>query len=190
MQQTVNAYNQDIGITSSYEPYDVYSGLETDPEVSTQTLNNVVFYLQTLKAPIQRNQAKASVIEGKDVFIQTGCERCHRQTLKTGNSSIQHSRTKNSIHTRLLLHDMGPGLDDGYTEGAAKTFEWRTPPLWGLGLSPNSQGGSYYLMHDGRATTIEQAILMHGGEASASQESFLQLSQEDKNLLIEFLESL
>jgi len=191
MQQTVNAYNQDIGITSSYEPYDVYSGLETDPEVSTQTLNDVVFYLQTLKAPIQRNQAKASVIEGKDVFIQTGCEQCHRQTLKTGNSSIPALANKEfHPYSDLLLHDMGPGLDDGYTEGAAKTFEWRTPPLWGLGLSPNSQGGSYYLMHDGRATTIEQAILMHGGEASASQESFLQLSQEDKNLLIEFLESL
>ena len=191
MQQTVNAYNQDIGITSSYEPYDVYSGLETDPEVSTQTLNDVVFYLQTLKAPIQRNQAKASVIEGKDVFIQTGCEQCHKQTLKTGNSSIPALANKEfHPYSDLLLHDMGPGLDDGYTEGAAKTFEWRTPPLWGLGLSPNSQGGSYYLMHDGRATTIEQAILMHGGEASASQESFLQLSQEDKNLLIEFLESL
>ena len=191
MQQTVNAYNQDIGITSSYEPYDVYSGLETDPEVSTQTLNDVVFYLQTLKAPIQRDQTKASIIEGKEIFIQTGCEKCHKQTLKAGNSSVQALSNK-EIHpyTDLLLHDMGPGLDDGYTEGAAKTFEWRTPPLWGLGLSPNSQGGSYYLMHDGRATSIEQAILMHGGEASASQESFLQLSQEDKDLLIEFLESL
>ncbi len=191
LQQTVNAYNQDIGITSSYEPYDVYSGLETDPEVSTQTINDVVFYLQTLKEPIQRDQTKASVIEGKDLFIQTGCERCHRQTLKTGNSSIPALANKEfHPYSDLLLHDMGPGLDDGYTEGAAKTFEWRTPPLWGLGLSPNSQGGSYYLMHDGRAATIEQAILMHGGEASASQESFLQLSQEDKNLLIEFLESL
>lgn len=191
MQQTVNAYNQDIGITSTYSPYDVYSGKETDAEVSTQTINDVVFYLQTLKAPIQRNQSKASVIEGKDIFIQIGCERCHRQTLKTGNSSIPALANKEfHPYTDLLLHDMGAGLDDGYTEGAAKTYEWRTPPLWGLGLSPNSQGGSYYLMHDGRATGIEQAILMHGGEASASQEGYTQLSQEDKDLLIEFLESL
>jgi CxxC motif-containing protein (DUF1111 family) len=190
-QQTVNAYNQDIGITSAYSPYDVYSGLETDPEVSTQTINDVVFYLQTLKAPIQRNQSKGSVIEGKDVFIQIGCEGCHRQTLKTGNSSIPALANKEfHPYTDMLLHDMGAGLDDGYTEGAAKTYEWRTPPLWGLGLSPNSQGGSYYLMHDGRATSIEQAILMHGGEASASQEGYTQLSQEDKDLLIEFLESL
>ncbi len=191
MQQTVNAYNQDIGITSTYSPYDVYSGLETDPEVSTQTVNDVVFYLQTLKAPIQRNQSKGSVIEGKEVFIQIGCERCHQQTLKTGNSSIPALANKEfHPYTDMLLHDMGAGLDDGYTEGAAKTYEWRTPPLWGLGLSPNSQGGSYYLMHDGRATSIEQAILMHGGEASASQEGYTQLSQEDKDLLIEFLESL
>lgn len=191
VQQTVNAYNQDIGITSGYEPYDVYTGLETDPEVSTQTINDVVFYLQTLKAPIQRDQTKASIIEGKEIFIRAGCERCHRQTLQTGNSPVAALANKEfHPYTDLLLHDMGPGLDDGYTEGSAKTFEWRTPPLWGLGLSPDSQGGSYYLMHDGRATSIEQAILMHGGEASASQESYIQLSQEDKDLLIEFLESL
>jgi CxxC motif-containing protein (DUF1111 family) len=191
MQQTVNAYNQDIGITSSYEPYDVYSGLETDPEVSTQTVNDVVFYLQTLKAPIQRNQTKGSILEGKEVFMQIGCERCHRQTLKTGNSSVTALANKEfHPYTDMLLHDMGATLDDGYTEGAAKTYEWRTPPLWGLGLSPNSQGGSYYLMHDGRATSIEQAILLHGGEATASQEAYTQLSQEDKDLLIEFLESL
>jgi CxxC motif-containing protein (DUF1111 family) len=191
MQQTVNAYNQDIGVTSSYEPYDVYSGMETDPEVSTQTINDVVFYLQTLKAPIQRNQSKASIIEGKEIFIDIGCEGCHKQTLRTGNSSVPALANKEfHPYTDLLLHDMGPGLDDGYTEGAAKTAEWRTPPLWGLGLSPNSQGGSYYLMHDGRATTIEQAILMHGGEAAQSQEKYSQLSQAEKDLLIEFLESL
>ena len=191
MQQTVNAYNQDIGITSTYEPYDVYSGLETDPEVSIQTINDVVFYLQTLKAPIQRNQAKASVIAGKELFIQIGCERCHKQTLKTGDSSIPALSNKEfHPYTDLLLHDMGTGLDDGYTEGGAKTFEWRTPPLWGIGLSPNSQGGSYYLMHDGRATSIEQAILMHGGEAAMITELYTQLSQEDKDLIIEFLESL
>jgi CxxC motif-containing protein (DUF1111 family) len=191
MQQTVNAYNQDIGITSAYEKYDVYSGLETDAEVSTQTVNDVVFYLQTLKAPIQRNQTNTSVTEGKALFLQVGCESCHRQTLKTGDASIPALANKTfHPYSDLLLHDMGPGLDDGYTEGAAKTYEWRTPPLWGLGLSPNSQGGSYYLMHDGRATSIEQAILLHGGEASASHEAYLKLSQEEKDLLIEFLESL
>ena len=85
---------------------------------------------------------------------------------------------------------MGAGLDDGYTEGSAKTFEWRTPPLWGLGLSPNSQGGQYFLLHDGRAKSIEEAIQFHGGEAQQSKERFQQLSVQDKNNLIKFLKSL
>ena len=85
---------------------------------------------------------------------------------------------------------MGTELDDGYTEGNAQTSEWRTPPLWGLGLSPNSQGGQYYLMHDGRATSIEAAILLHGGEAKNSRDQFNNLSESDKSNLLGFLESL
>ena len=85
---------------------------------------------------------------------------------------------------------MGSGLDDGYTEGSAKTNEWRTPPLWGLGLSPNTQGGQYFLLHDGRAKTIEEAIQMHGGEATQSKTKFNQLTAADKNALLKFLESL
>jgi len=85
---------------------------------------------------------------------------------------------------------MGPGLDDGYTEGTAKTSEWRTTPLWGLGLAPGVQGGNYYLLHDGRAHSIEQAIQMHGGEASASAGRFNSLSQTDRGALVTFLKSL
>jgi CxxC motif-containing protein (DUF1111 family) len=85
---------------------------------------------------------------------------------------------------------MGPELDDKYTEGSATTSEWRTPALWGLGLSKNSQGGSYYLMHDGRARSIEEAIALHGGEGSASRENYNRLSAHEKSLLIKFLESL
>jgi CxxC motif-containing protein (DUF1111 family) len=88
------------------------------------------------------------------------------------------------------MHDMGSGLDDGYTEGNAKTYEWRTPALWGLGLSKNSQGGAYFLMHDGRAGTIEAAILLHGGEATASRDKYNALPEQDKQKLIKFLESL
>ena len=191
LHQTVNAYNQDIGITSTFQPKDVYSGLNIDPEVSDLTIHNVVFYLQTLKAPIQRNQNDVEITQGNNLFVQTGCESCHKQTLKTGFSTVAALSNKTfHPYTDLLLHDMGPGLDDGYTEGNAKTFEWRTPPLWGLGLSPNSQGGQYFLLHDGRAKSIEEAIQFHGGEAQQSKVRFQQLSVQDKNNLIKFLKSL
>ena len=85
---------------------------------------------------------------------------------------------------------MGPALDDGYTEGNAKTNEWRTPPLWGLGLSPNSQGGQFFLLHDGRAKSIEEAIQLHGGEAIPSKNKFNQLSAADNDKLLKFLNSL
>lgn len=191
LHQTVNAYNQDIGITSTFQPKDVYTGLNIDPEVSDVTVHNVVFYLQTLKAPIQRNQNDATVVQGKNVFMQAGCESCHKQTLQTGFSNIAALSNKTfHPYTDLLLHDMGPELDDGYTEGSAKTNEWRTPPLWGLGLSPNSQGGQYFLLHDGRAKSIEEAILLHSGEATTSKNKFSQLSLADKQALLKFLESL
>jgi CxxC motif-containing protein (DUF1111 family) len=191
LQQTVNAYNQDIGITSTFQPKDVYTGLDIEPEVADVTVHNVVFYLQTLKAPIQRHQNDAEVIKGDSLFIQTGCESCHKQTLKTDFSTIAPLSNKTfHPYTDLLLHDMGPGLDDGYTEGSATTAEWRTPPLWGLGLSPNSQGGKYFLLHDGRAKSIEEAIVLHGGEAQQSRNKFIQLSTQEKNNLLKFLASL
>lgn len=181
LHQTVNAYNQDIGITSTFSPKDVYSGHNIDPEVTDLTVQNVVFYLQTLKAPIQRDQTDAAVQEGKKLFVQINCVGCHKPQLITGYSPISALNNKVFFpYTDLLLHDMGGDLDDGYTEGSAKTFEWRTPPLWGLGLSPNSQGGQYFLMHDGRAKTIEQAIEMHDGEALKSKNNFNQLTVPEK----------
>ncbi|ODT95243.1 MAG: thiol oxidoreductase, partial [Sphingobacteriales bacterium SCN 48-20] len=168
--QAADAFSQDMGIASLYRPIDVYSGKEIDPEISTQELNNIGFYLQTLKAPIQRDQNDPQVIQGGQVFATIGCASCHKPTLKTGPSPIESIAYKEfHPYTDLLLHDMGPGLDDGYTEGSAKSYEWRTPPLWGLGLSPNAQGGKFYLMHDGRATSIQQAIEMHGGEATKAR---------------------
>ncbi len=191
LHQTVNAYNQDMGIASSFVPYDVYSLQEIDPEVSNQTVYDVVFYLQTLKAPVQRNQNDNEVITGKQVFSNISCNSCHKETLKTGYSQITALSNKEfHPYTDLLLHDMGSGLDDGYTEGNAKTHEWRTPPLWGLGLSPNSQGGNYFLLHDGRAKSIEEAILMHGGEAEKSKIQYQGLSQASKEALLKFLKSL
>ena len=191
LQQTAAAYNQDMGITSTYEPYDTYSGQSIAPEVSNQTLLDVVFYLKTLKAPVQRNAGDADVIKGKALFMQSDCGKCHMPELKTGSSPIAALNQKAFYpYTDLLLHDMGSGLDDGYTEGNAKTYEWRTPALWGLGLSKNSQGGAYFLMHDGRAGTIEEAILLHGGEAATSKGKYMALTGDDKQKLIKFLESL
>lgn len=191
LQQTATAYNQDIGITSSYESIDTYTGQDIDPEVSNQTVLDVVFYLKTLKAPAQRNQNDADIISGRQLFSNISCGKCHTPQLQTGPSSITALANKTFFpYTDLLLHDMGAGLNDGYTEGTALTAEWRTPPLWGLGLSKNSQGGQYFLMHDGRAGSIEQAILLHGGEAEQSKAGFQQLNASDKSKLIQFLESL
>ena len=191
LQQTANAYNQDMGINSTYEAYSTYNGLEVDPEISNQTVLDVVFYLQTLKAPIQRNQNDADVMAGKQLFVNISCGKCHTPQLQTGYSSIAALSNKIIFpYTALLLHDMGPDLNDGYTEGTALPAEWRTPPLWGLGLSKNSQGGQVFLMHDGRAKSIEEAILLHGGEASQSKINFQELSSADKVRIIRFLESL
>lgn len=191
LHQSVNAYNQDMGITSVFSPIDHYSNLEIDTEVATNKVNDVVFYLNVLKAPIQRNQNDDVVNKGKQLFKQINCTGCHKSELTTGYSPISPLSFKTfSPYTDLLLHDMGAGLDDGYTEGSAKTFEWRTPALWGIGLSENSQGGNFFLMHDGRARSIEEAIIMHGGEAINSKNSFLNLSETDKNALLKFIKSL
>ncbi len=191
LHQTVNAYNQDMGITSSFEAFDTYSGKEHFPEVTNTTVHDAVFYLQTLKVPPRRNISNAEVIEGETIFLSIGCEKCHKQSLKTSVSDVE--ALSNKIfhpYTDLLLHDMGPGLDDKYTEGSATTAEWRTPPLWGLGLSKNSQGGAYFLLHDGRAKSIEEAIALHGGEAEKSAMKYKELSLSDQKKLIKFLESL
>jgi CxxC motif-containing protein (DUF1111 family) len=189
LQQTANAYNQDMGITSTYVPFDTYSGAKIDPEVSNQTLEDVVFYLRTLKAPVPRNTSAVSA--GKLLFSEIGCAACHTPSLQTGDGPIVALANRTIFpYTDMLLHDMGPALDDGYTEGSALRSEWRTPALWGLGLSKNSQGNQYFLLHDGRAGSIEEAILLHGGEGLRSRERFKSLSEVEKNQLIQFLESL
>jgi CxxC motif-containing protein (DUF1111 family) len=191
LHQTVNAYNQDIGITSSFNPFDTSTGLETDPEISDQTVREVVFYLQTLKSPIPRNQNHSEIILGKETFLEIGCGKCHIPEFTTPESQISVMSNKTFYpYTDLLLHDMGPDLDDGYTEGTALTNEWRTPPLWGLGLAPNSQGGQFFLLHDGRAKSIEEAIELHGGEAMASRTQYSQLENSKREALIKFLKSL
>jgi CxxC motif-containing protein (DUF1111 family) len=198
LHQTVNAYVQDIGVTSEFamsEP-SIYNGTNPtpdnvpDPEVDGATVQNVVFYLRTLKAPIQRSPDNADAIAGKQLFLNANCGKCHIPQWTTPQSDIAALSNKTFYpYTDLLLHDMGSELDDGYTEGSAKTSEWRTPPLWGIGLAKNSQGGQYFLLHDGRAITIHDAIMVHGGEAANSKNQYKQLSETDKQRLIKFLET-
>ena len=199
LHQTVNAYNQDMGITSDFDMNDpinyAVSSQQTDlipdPEISAATGQSVVFYLRTLKAPIPRDESDANVQLGKQLFMDIDCGKCHIPTLKTGISDITVlSEVEFHPYTDLLLHNMGEELNDNYTEGLAEAAEWRTPPLWGLGLSPDAQGGEFFLMHDGRATSIEEAILLHGGEASNSRTYYQELSTSDKEALISFLKSL
>jgi CxxC motif-containing protein (DUF1111 family) len=191
LHQTADAYNQDIGINSYYEPFDNYSGDRVQPEIDRQTINDVVFYLKTLKAPVPRDQDNPDVRAGRQLFEQANCVACHKPTLKTGFSPIDAIAFKEfHPYTDLLLHDMGPALDDGYTEGYALSSEWKTPPLWGIGLAKHSQGGQYYLLHDGRARSIEEAILYHGGEAENSKNNYVNLTQSEKNQLLKFIESL
>lgn len=197
-QQTVQAFNQDIGITTSYMPTNpenpkggLYPVSSQTVDIEDESVNATVLYLQAIQAPIQRNNGNSNVKKGEAVFAMIGCEKCHKKTLKTGASPLKPLDQKEfNAYTDLLLHDMGPGLDDGYTEGTAETWEWRTPPLWGLGLATQATGGDYFLMHDGRARSIEEAIKLHGGEGVYSNNAYQALTKEEKDALMSFLESL
>ena len=199
LHQTVNAYLQDMGLTTQFHPRDLLNAgtgnfVEDgapDPEISSATLNAVVFYLKTLRVPPRRDREAADVRAGESLFAELGCTSCHLPSLQTGWSEVpQISQTTIHPYSDLLLHDMGPELDDGYTEGRAATSEWRTTPLWGVGLSASLQGGQAFYMHDGRATTFGQAIELHGGEGSRSRDAFRGLSEEDREHLFAFLRSL
>lgn len=199
LHQTVFAYSEDMGITSEHVPRDLYnrqvgsqgSDDVADPEASEAVVDAVVFYLRTLRAPPRRNAGAADVREGEAIFSQLGCAACHLPSLRTGTSDIpQLSGVQFSPYTDLLLHDMGPELDDGYTEGDAAPSEWRTAPLWGIGLAERAQGGGAHYLHDGRARTLRDVIRLHGGEAQRSRSAFNALSPTLQERLLAFLRSL
>lgn len=199
LHQTVNAYLQDMGITSDFSSEDLVNvqlaeltgDFVLDPEVSRDVVSSVVFYLRTLKVPPRRNQANPDVVTGETIFEQIGCAGCHTPSIRTGPSNIKVLANK-EIHpyTDLLLHNMGPELNDGYAEGSAADSEWRTAPLWGLGLAADSQGCTAFYMHDGRATTYAEVIELHGGEAGASRSNFHALTAQEQEQLFAFLDSL
>lgn len=199
LQQVVTAYHQDMGITSDLIPLEIFNpqvGAFTgdatpEPEVSAAVVNAVVFYMKTLKAPPRRRVDHPDVIAGQTLFDNGPCASCHLPQLTTGASSIAAlHRVTFRPYTDLLLHDMGAELDDGYTEGRATTSEWRTAPLWGIGLAAQAQGGQMHLLHDGRAKSIPEAVQFHGGEGTTSRNWFNALTPTQQRQLIAYLMSL
>ncbi len=197
--QTVNAYSEDMGLTTDAHPDDLLQpGLPgtggdgvTDPEVGSGIVSSVVFYLRALRPPPRREASNAEVVAGRDLFVDVGCAKCHVTTLRTGPSAIAPlDRVEFAPFTDMLLHDMGADLDDGYTEGNATSSEWRTAPLWGIGLAARATGGTMFLLHDGRARSLRAAIGFHGGEAAASRAAFNALTVEEQERLLRYLRSL
>jgi CxxC motif-containing protein (DUF1111 family) len=195
--QVASAYQQDVGVTSSVfkqescEGQLQYDTQGDDPELADSTLESVVYYVQTLAVPARRNVTDPEVKRGQALFSQLNCSGCHKPVVQTGvNLAIpQLSNQRIQPYTDLLLHDMGEGLADQYTDFLANGSEWRTPPLWGIGLFEKTNGTPYFL-HDGRARSLEEAILWHGGEAQRSRDAFMQLSKTDRNAVIRFIKSL
>lgn len=200
IQQTAGAYNGDMGISTSLFAHQPCTASQTDctaksisgtPEVSDEHLSLVVFYASTLAVPAQRNSDDPIVQEGEQLFVEAQCSACHISEVTTGTHPTIPQLSNQTIRpfTDLLLHDMGDGLADGQTDFQASGSEWRTPPLWGIGLFETVNGHTYYL-HDGRARNLEEAILWHGGEAQASRDYFVNLSTAEREALLAFLHSL
>ena len=181
-QQAAEAFNGDIGISSTMIPAGSGDCTEKQPdclnapngnspnyqnvEVGDDLFKLVEFYSQNLAVPARRKPDDAQVLHGKAIFYQSGCASCHNPKFVTGEVPDQPHLSHQLIwpYTDMLLHDMGEGLADNRPEGAASGSEWRTPPLWGMGLTETVSGHTLFL-HDGRARNLTEAILWHGGEA-------------------------
>jgi CxxC motif-containing protein (DUF1111 family) len=189
--QIAGALNTDMGVTTSIFPIldgDTSGGT---PEVSDGDLAIWTKYVALLGVSARRDLTNSLAIQGQALFGSASCWKCHTPTLTTSPYHPAAELRNQTIHpyTDLLLHDMGAGLADNMGEGNATGSEWRTSPLWSIGLTPGVSGGEAYL-HDGRARSLEEAILWHGGEAEASKEAFRNMSAADRAALIAFLKSL
>jgi CxxC motif-containing protein (DUF1111 family) len=198
LQQTAHAYNQDMGITSWFLPTESSAGQSqwdsintNSAEIDSFTLHSATFYTQSLSVPMRRNTEDFNVIRGKRLFIKLNCSGCHRANFQTSQHPEYNFLSNQNIYpyTDLLLHDMGEGLADNRPDGLANGQEWRTPPLWGIGLTRLVNGQTHFL-HDGRAKSLEEAILWHGGEAQNVKDNFINLSEQERQSVISFLESL
>ena len=200
-QQTAGAFNGDMGLTTSVFPTDHLTQSQEqqlgelpnggDPEVSDEQLDKVTFYTQTLSVPARRDYDEAQVLRGRDLFVELQCSACHVPKMTTGYDSPVNVLNGQEIrpYTDLLLHDMGPGLADNRPVFSANGSEWRTPPLWGIGMVRTVNDHTNFL-HDGRARNIEEAVLWHGGEAEGALERFKSLDKSEREDLLSFLNSL
>ena len=160
-------------------------------EFKEDFLKELTRYVQLIGVPEQRNPDDPIVLQGSILFRSIGCAQCHMPTLVTGENAPFEELKNQTIHpyTDLLLHDMGEGLADGRPDYLATGREWRTAPLWGIGLSEMVTGYENYL-HDGRARTLAEAVLWHGGEAQTARDAFVNLPQAQREAVLSFLKSL
>lgn len=197
--QTVQAFAEDMGLSTPDRPAgwgdctaaqtdcraapDGNSAIHDGVEVSETTLAVTSFYAASLAVPDRRDPENPKVTRGETLFHSAGCASCHTPTQPTENGRVIQP------YTDLLLHDLGPDLADPLLTGQAAGAEWRTAPLWGIGLTKTVTGRQSFL-HDGRARTLLEAILWHGGEARSAREAVTRMTDPDRDALITFLESL
>lgn len=201
LQQTADAFRNDIGITNSLFPKESCSENQSDClssksgadagekyEIADDFLEKVALYVRYFGVPERRNAQNA---RGAELFKEVGCEACHQASFRTRKQArvSEFSDTLIKPYSDFLLHDMGSELGDGLVDHRAGPDEWKTTPLWGIGLTKRVNPKATYL-HDGRARTLEEAILWHGGEAESSKEKFANKSKAERRLILRFLTSL
>lgn len=205
--QVADAFSGDIGISTSISPANAGDCTRGQPsclalpdggdpqdgdiEVSDHLLDLVTFYSRNLAVPARRDVGTPEVLAGKKLFYESGCIACHRPKFVTPRDPLRPEQSFQLIwpYSDMLLHNMGDGLADNRPDGLANGREWRTPPLWGIGLTEAVSGHTYFL-HDGRARNLLEAILWHGGEAAAARDHVIALSSRDRDALLRFLKSL
>ncbi len=207
LQQSADAFAGDIGIGNWVAPYPwgdctpkqafcreaPHGGTPKSPniEINTKLLDLVAFYARNLAVPARREPGAPDVLAGKRLFHEIGCASCHVPSFTTGNAASDAHLHNQKIwpYSDFLLHDMGEGLADGRPEARADGQEWRTAPLWGIGLTEIVNGHEFFL-HDGRARNLTEAILWHGGEAQRARDAFARLAPNDRRRLVAFVNSL
>ncbi|MFT3884793.1 MAG: di-heme oxidoredictase family protein [Flavobacteriales bacterium] len=197
LQQTASAYVEDMGITNPLFPEESCTGQpqygtpNTGIELSDSILHAVAFYVRSLAVPARRAVQDPNVVRGGQLFTQAGCDRCHTPMQRTA-VDVSFPEVSNQVifpYTDLLLHDMGPDLADDRPIFVADGREWRTPPLWGIGLTQVVNGHQNFL-HDGRARSVLEAVLWHGGEAERSRNAVRDMTASERQALLAFLNSL